>query len=146
MVYCEINQKVGKKIKNRFFQDIVNIFFKNFKIKEAEISIAIVNKNEIKKFNKRYRNQDKTTDVLSFLYRRKPLEGEVLICYEQALQQAKDNKSNLRQEIKLLLVHSLLHLIGYDHKNIKESQEMKKMEDKILNKIQSSKSKIQNYN
>ena len=118
MIYCEVNQKIGKKIKNCFFQNIAEVSLKKLKISEAEISIAIVNKNEIKRFNKKYRNQDKATDVLSFVYNKKPLEGEILICYEKALQQAKENKRDLNEEIKLLLVHSLLHLIGYDHKNI----------------------------
>lgn len=135
MIYCEVNQKVGKKIKDSFFQNIVDVFFKKFNIKEAEISIAIVSKNEIKKFNKNYRNQDRATDVLSFIYNKKPLEGEILICYEKASQQAKSNKLNLNQEIKLLLVHSLFHLIGYDHKNIKDARDMEKMEKKMLEKL-----------
>ncbi|MEA2088836.1 MAG: rRNA maturation RNase YbeY [Patescibacteria group bacterium] len=135
MIYCDVSQEVGKKIKDCFFQDIVRHFFKEFDIKDAEISIVIVNKNEIKKFNKNYRKQNRVTDVLSFIYNKKPLEGEILICYEKALQQAKENKIDLNQEIKLLLVHSLLHLIGYDHKNIKEANKMKKMENKILSVI-----------
>lgn len=135
MIYCEINQKVDKKIKDFFFQNIVNYFFKELDIKKAEISIAIVSRNEIKKFNKKYRGQDNATDVLSFIYNKKPLNGEILICYEQALQQSKDNKRDLNQEIKLLLVHSLLHLVGYNHQNIKDEKKMKKMEDKILNII-----------
>ena len=66
--------------------------------------------------NKKFRKIDKVTDVLSFgEAAADPQRGEVVICVEQAKQQAKRYKVTLLEEIQRLLVHGLLHLLGYDH-------------------------------
>lgn len=135
MIYCEVNKSADKKIRKVFIKDTVSRILKYLRVKEANISIAIVSEIDIKKLNKKYRGKNSATDVLSFCYRKKPLDGEIVICYSEALKQAKEKNYRLEQEIALLLTHSLLHLIGYDHKNIKEELEMKKLENIILSKI-----------
>ncbi len=88
------------------------------------LSIAIVGEKRIKRINKRYRKKNKATDVLSFSYRffEKEKElGEVVICPKQI---KRDKK-----ELQRTLIHGILHLLSYDHKNKKEEEAMRKRED-----------------
>ena len=135
----EINQRAGKKISGVWIKKIVGKTLAETKIGSADISVAFVGNQEIKKWNKQYRGKDKVTDVLSFVYQipntkyRIPLNGEIIVCYERAVGQAKEHGWSAEREIKLLLVHGLLHLAGYDHeKSLKEARKMEKFQEKIL--------------
>lgn len=85
---------------------------------QAELSIALVRDATIRVLNHRYRGEDKPTDVLSF-----PLAdalqpfllGEVIISTETAARQAERYGRPLREELQVLLIHGILHLLGYDH-------------------------------
>jgi probable rRNA maturation factor len=136
----EINQRVGKKVSEKWVAKIVKQTFKMVGVCEAEISIAIVGDQEMKKLNKQYRGKNNVTDVLSFTYQTQntkdkiPLEGEIIICYPQAARQAKEDGHNVKEEIKLLLVHGLLHLCGYEHeKSERRAKEMEKIQIRIMN-------------
>ena len=101
-----------------------------------QISLALVDKKEIKKFNKVYRKKDNITDVLSFTLDDEYVLGEIIICLEQARKQAKEKKETLKSELQLLTVHGILHLLGYDHeKGFKYAKEQEKKEQEILNLI-----------
>ncbi|MDR0330723.1 MAG: rRNA maturation RNase YbeY [Chitinispirillales bacterium] len=69
----------------------------------------------IRKLNRAYRGKDKPTDVLSFCFGDPDLLGEVYISLQRAKVQAKRYGTSYEEELKRLLVHGLLHLIGYDH-------------------------------
>ena len=135
MIDWELNQEQGHKIKKDFLDKIIKKSLQILKIKEANLSIAVISKYKIKKANEFYRKKAGPTDVLSFIYEKKPLNGEVLICYDKIVSQAKKNGHNFNEELKILLVHSLVHLAGYDHKGNKDELAMKKIEEKILEKI-----------
>ncbi|MBT4277453.1 rRNA maturation RNase YbeY [Candidatus Falkowbacteria bacterium] len=135
MITWEVNQKAGRKIPKDFFNNIIKTSFKILKIKKANVSIAIVKEEDIKKANKIYRHKDKVTDVLSFIYEKNPLEGEILLCYKKVSEQAKEKGHSLNQETKILLIHGLVHLVGYDHKKKRQANEMKQIEAMILKKI-----------
>ncbi len=85
---------------------------------EAELSLALVDDGKIQELNHRYRGQDKPTDVLSF-----PLQdhlcptllGEVVISLDTAKRQAERRRIPLAEEVQTLLIHGILHLLGYDH-------------------------------
>lgn len=86
----------------------------------AELSIALVGDKEMRPLNRRYREKNKTTDVLSFFVEEQPksgavLLGDVVISVEQARRQAKERKKTLKSEMVTLLIHGILHLLGYDH-------------------------------
>ncbi len=107
-----------------------------------ELSLAFVSDYEIKKLNAAYRRKNKPTDVLSFAERdvRQGLGdrtylGEIVIAYPYARRQAVRYHRTLNQEISLLLVHGFLHLIGYDHLNKKDEQQMMGLERTILSKF-----------
>ncbi|MEA2064944.1 MAG: rRNA maturation RNase YbeY [Patescibacteria group bacterium] len=135
MIYCDINNTTKGKIRKVFIKNIILQVLKYLSIKKADISAVIVSREDIKKLNKKYRAKNSVTDVLSFCYSKKPLDGEIVICYSKALKQAKEKNHKLEQEIALLLIHSILHLVGYNHKNISEELRMKKLEEIILSKI-----------
>lgn len=91
---------------------------------------------KIRQLNNEYRKIDKATDVLSFglwqLEKTQPNFGEIFICYQKIKKQAKRFKHSPLQELKIILIHGILHLLGYDHETKKDWGKMKKMEEKLL--------------
>jgi len=109
---------------------------------KAELSILLTNDSEIRALNKQYRGKDYATDVLSFslLEGSNPvieepimLIGDIVISLEKMLQQADEYKVNPYQELLRLLIHGILHLLGYDHENVPESvaETMRNLEEQI---------------
>lgn len=78
-----------------------------------DLSVAFVDKEKIKELNKRYRNKDKPTDVLSFPISKN--SGEILICKEIAKLKASDFEMGYQKYLNFLLIHAILHLKGLDH-------------------------------
>jgi len=130
---CSVNKKSVQRTVDKFDKFIDKLNF-NPIVSDQELSIAFVSNKEIKKTNKIYRGIDKPTDVLSFGSLVKGGYAEIIISYEQAKKQAKDNKITIKQEVEKLLIHGLLHLVGYDHESEREAVEMEKVEGAILKK------------
>ena len=88
---------------------------------DAELSIALVDDTEVRRLNATYRKVDTPTDVLAFAMREgeEPLHpellGDVVISLDTAVRQAAARRVPLADEVRLLLAHGLLHLLGYDH-------------------------------
>lgn len=109
-------------VKRSELRAVVDRVCKGKKLGEVvEVSLSLVNESEIKQLNQKYMGRQGVTDVLSF-----PLEGEmgadgvmrlgdVVICYPQAVRQAKEHGLAVTEEIEALLEHGLLHLLGEDH-------------------------------
>ncbi|MDQ5970446.1 MAG: putative rRNA maturation factor [Patescibacteria group bacterium] len=123
--------KRGYRVDFSWLDDFTKVVSKKFKIKK-EISIAILSPLEIKKLNKIYRQKNKVTDVLSFNLDDEKILGEIVICLEQAKKQAKEKKISLQAELKLLVVHGTLHLLGYDHEVSEVEAERQEKEEKLL--------------
>ena len=90
------------------------------KQEQAEVTVALVGDAEMRPLNRKYRKQNKTTDVLSFIADEAlpgggRLLGDIVISVEQARRQAAQRGKTLKSEMTLLLIHGLLHLLGYDH-------------------------------
>ena len=114
---------------------------------DTEVSVSFVNNDEIRKLNKQYRNKDMETDVLSFpLCEGDHLEyntntgfvllGDIVISMEMAVKQAKMYGHVLEREIAFLTVHSMLHLLGYDHETSSlEQRKMREKEEAVLDKL-----------
>lgn len=109
-----------------------------------EISVTFVGSDEIKELNKLFRNKNVVTDVLSFpQYDEIPTDskaglialGDVVICSEIALIQAEEYGHSGERELVYLLVHSIFHLLGYDHIEEGEKLEMRENEEKIMSLI-----------
>ena len=107
------------------------------KIEEQKtISLAFVEKEEIKKLNKKFRKKNKATDVLSFELNDKEYLGEIIICPEVVKENAKKYGVAVKYEMIKVFVHGILHLLGYDHeKSKKEEKIMEEKQEKYLSKI-----------
>lgn len=119
----------------KFFVKILERASEVLKLKKKlEISVNLVGESKIKSLNKKYRNKDKATDVLSF-----PLgdgSGDVFICLSIAKKQAKSENISIDKKLAQLAVHAFLHLQGYDHERTeKEAKDMLGLEDKILKNL-----------
>lgn len=110
------------------------------KIKDSvQVSVVVVDEEKIQKLNKEYRNVDAVTDVLSFPMNEKGedgivLLGDIVLCEKRAREQAKEYGHSLRREVVYLCVHSLLHLLGYDHEQEADQKKMRKKEEEIMQK------------
>lgn len=115
--------------------------------KSAEVSVSFVDNNEIRRLNKLYRDKDKPTDVLSFPLGENgvydidketgaALLGDVVISIETAVKQAKMYDHSLEREVGFLTVHSMLHLLGYDHETSPlEAERMHEKEEMVLERL-----------
>jgi len=110
----------------------------------VEISVSFVSPDEIRLLNKMYRGVDAITDVLSFpqfeVLDEIPKDGafslgDIVICSEQALLQADEFGHSAERELIYLFVHSLAHLMGYDHMNEEEKAEMRGFEEEIMEQL-----------
>ena len=119
---------------------------------EVELGLLITDDETVRKLNQEYRGVDEPTDVLSFaLVERKtgnnsppfvePPDGllhlgEVVISYPQAVRQAEETNHKMEEEMALLVVHGILHLLGYEHDEPAREQEMRALEKKILSEVE----------
>lgn len=130
----EITNLTSKKISQNKIKKTIQVAAKKIKLPFSVLSVAFVSGAEIKKLNRKYREKNKVTDVLSFNYRD---SGEIVICLEQAEKQAKIAKHSVTKELTMLLIHALLHLKGYNHEEKpKEAALMHQREKEILRYLQ----------
>lgn len=113
----------------------------------AEISVRFVDNAQIKELNTQFRNIEKETDVLSFPlgengeYDRNPANGavilgDIVISIEKAMEQAEEYGHSLDREVAFLTVHSMLHLLGYDHvQGGMEAVRMREKEETVLTQL-----------
>lgn len=126
---------------------------------ETEVSLVFVDNEEIREINRENRNIDRATDVLSFPMLDYPdgkvykdvykdgnfdetfLDGEelvigdIVLSLERALEQSKEYNHSFEREASYLVIHSVLHLLGYDHMEEDEKKIMRSREEDILNKL-----------
>ena len=106
---------------------------------EVELSILFTDNAEVQQLNKEYRGKDKPTDVLSFSMSEgespiaSPSLGDVVISVPIAVEQAVEYQVTTEQELLRLLIHGILHLLGYDHEDVPELEvvRMQTQEDKL---------------
>ena len=120
--------------------------------KKVELCVSIVSDNEIKELNERTRGIGKVTDVLSFpaleilagekVEQKSELAiggntylGDIVICKDQIIRQAKEYKTTYPQEFVRMVLHSMLHLLGYDHIDPADEKTMHKVEFPIYEKL-----------
>jgi len=127
----------GKKYPTRGLKSVAKKILEQLKQDRAELSIALVGDAEIGRLNARYRNKEYPTDVLSFpaaagMPDGVRLLGDVVISVDKARKQAKERGRTLDQEMITLLIHGVLHLLGYDHeRSAKDARIMGRLEKKI---------------
>lgn len=104
--------------------------------RDANLTIRFVDKNEGRQLNKQFRNKDYATNVLTFNYDNvledELLAGDIVLCVPVVLEEANEQKKSLEAHYAHLVVHSILHLQGYDHQSDVEAEEMEALETKII--------------
>ena len=128
---------------NRILLNISNDideFIAYFSVEKIDVEVSFCTAEQIKDLNYKFRKKDSETNVLSF-----PAEssigiqsaccGEVIICYEVLNNEAKESSKNITNHFKHLLIHSLLHLLGYEHDKENDAILMESEEIKFLSKI-----------
>lgn len=131
----------GRKLPGRRLKKIALAILGLLGQAEAELSLVLIGNSEMRKLNAKYRRKDYPTDVLSF-----PMEagapsatrllGDVIISVEKAREQAKQRGRTPDQELATLLIHGIVHLLGYDHeRSAKDARVMKRLENKIYRQL-----------
>ena len=117
--------------------------------KNIYVSITLTNPENIREINKKYRNIDKETDVLSFpMFEKNEIAelkkknikiedvlGDIVISIEKVKEQANEYGHSFERELSYMVVHGFYHLMGYDHIKDDDKKKMREKEDYILNKL-----------
>ena len=145
------NNLWSKKIKNKdvFFNTLVKLFPKKYRFigKKINLSILLSDNKNIKKLNKRFRNKNKPTDVLSFPFEKKlnlkknTYLGDIVISYEFMNKPKSLSNLDFKNKVTKIFIHGYLHLLGHDHIKLKDFKKMNQEEKKIYKfvKIKSGK-------
>ncbi|MFN0239109.1 MAG: rRNA maturation RNase YbeY [Aquificaceae bacterium] len=129
-------RKEKGKVKTQWVREILSRLLQAHGLKNTEISVYLTGDQTIRLLNRDFRGRDKPTDVLSFIYDepvgRYRLLGEIVISLDTAQKQAEELGHSLEEEIKRLLVHGFVHLLGYDHElGEEEERKFTEMEEKL---------------
>ena len=138
-IYNETDEKLDKEIKK--IKDVITYALEFEKVTNSTFNIIIVDNKKIRDINKIYRNIDRETDVISFALEdskddiklEKRVLGDIYISKDKAISQAKEYGHSTLREFSFLSVHGLLHLLGYDHMNKNDEEEMFEKQELILN-------------
>jgi probable rRNA maturation factor len=116
-----------------------------FGLEGAELSVVLCDDAFIQPLNRVWRSRDRPTDVLSFAQREgeqadpeDPVLGDVVISVQTASRQAEERGHDLDHELRVLLVHGILHLLGYDHEEDADAEEMEALEHDLLGELASA--------
>ena len=127
-----------------YLDEVFSHTLEDQKVNNAIFSVIFVDEKEIKELNKKYRNIDKVTDVISFafednsnlVYNNIRVLGDIYICIPKMISQAEEYGHSEKRELSFLCCHGLLHLLGYDHVNNKEEEKiMFDLQERLLNEI-----------
>ncbi|MFC1982769.1 rRNA maturation RNase YbeY [Chloroflexota bacterium] len=117
---------------------------------DAELGLVIASQERVQELNRSYRSKDEPTDVLAFFMTSAAVKsdevvlpfvmppdgvlhlGEVIISYPQAVTQAKAHRHSIDRELAILIIHGVLHLLGYDHEAPEQKRQMRTREKEIL--------------
>ena len=133
------------KKKELFFIKICDSFPKKYKFLNKKVSFTLLlsNNKKIKKLNKRFRNKDKSTDILSFPFEKKikisnqTYIGDIIISYNFLDKQEFQKLEFFKIKLTKLFIHGFLHLLGFDHKKNKDYSKMLKEENLLFKSVQS---------
>lgn len=139
----EVLNNYGKvEVDLKYLDKLEAVFQEYLKSEKNTLDLTIVDDKTIQKLNKEHRNKDAVTDVLSFANAEVKEDfpklsdtvflGEILISYPQIKRQSEENNIDLEKEFYLMIIHGLLHLLGYDHIKDDEANIMEALEDELL--------------
>ena len=135
------NRQRTKKINTRLLKEIVDALFAELKITEMELGINLVGKREMTLVNETFLNHEGSTDVITFDHtekrkaesgKRKQLNGELFICVDDAVSQAKEFQTSWQSEVVRYIIHGVLHLLGHDDLKPRLRRKMKGEENRLV--------------
>ena len=150
IIYQDVEEKSEYE---EIIRKVLTECFKEEKLENSKlyITITLTTPEKIQEVNKKYRNIDKTTDVLSFpMFEKEELEekikendficedilGDIIISIDKVKEQAIEYNHSFERELSYMIVHGFYHLMGYDHIEEEDKKEMRPKEEKILNRLQ----------
>jgi len=133
-----------------FFNSLVRVFPKKYRFIKKKVSLTILlsNNKNIKRLNKKFRNKNKSTDVLSFPSEQKlnikksPYIGDIVVSYEFMNQPKVLSALEFKNKVTKIFIHGFLHLVGYDHIKLRDFKEMLSEEEKIYQTIKTKIAKL----
>ncbi len=150
IIYDDVDIAESEDI-DKLLINVAKECFKQENIKENTfyISLTLTNNENIKKINSKFRNINKETDVLSFpMFEKKEIEkileststhtevlGDIIISIPKVTEQAKEYGHSFERELSYMLVHGFYHLMGYDHINSDEKEQMRIKEETVLSNL-----------
>jgi probable rRNA maturation factor len=121
----------------RYLQKVWNTITSSIKIsgsKQTEVSVVFLNQKQMQKYNNQYRKKNYPTDVLSFQADGlTSYLGDILLCVDKASENAASAGYSIDRELQILLLHGVLHLLGYDHET--DNGEMDALESKLRKRL-----------
>jgi probable rRNA maturation factor len=136
-----VQRGAGKKLPSRKIKKIALKILELVAEKNTELSLALIGNTEMRRLNAKYRKKNYPTDVLSFpvdgiVPKETRLLGDVIISVEKAAEQAEDRGHSFELELITLLIHGVVHLLGYDHeRSAKEARAMARVEKRIYRQL-----------
>jgi probable rRNA maturation factor len=139
------NRQRTKKINSRFLRQIVAALLAELKIENAELGIRVVSAREMARVNWQFLQHEGSTDVITFDYLppgpqtqnpRRHIHGELFICVDDAIKQAKEFGTSWQSEIVRYAVHGVLHLLGHDDLQPDLRREMKREENRLRRRLE----------
>jgi len=125
------NKYIAGKSLDEIKNLVKNVFSQLTLPNKTEICITFVDDKEMRKLNSNYRSIDRTTDVLSFPQDNEFL-GDLVISHPTAKKNAKRYNTSLKKELQRLIIHGILHLLGFDHKKKKDRDIMRIKENELF--------------
>ncbi len=139
MLSLECNQtrlRGGQRLSRRELQRVARVVVAGIgRKRKTHVSVAFVSSTDIRRLNRVYRGKYYVADVLAFTLPRGESAGEVLICYEKARKQAKEEGHATKTEVFILLVHGLLHVFGEDHETRRDAKRMFSLQTRMLGRL-----------
>jgi len=143
------NRQKKIKVNEKKLKIIISKILDILDYSDFDIGIWLTTNQTIHKYNKKYRKKNKPTDILSFPFHSKITPGkkiipktdddknlgDIIISLEHAKKDATNSDNSLDKQLKILLVHGICHLIGYDHTTDKDYRKMQKQEAYLLESI-----------
>jgi probable rRNA maturation factor len=149
MIYPQINEPYTPDIEPSLLESTALAVLDHIQLPTTpDMSIVITGDADIQVLNKEFMDIDAPTDVLAFPSDELDLDtgnrylGDVIISYPRALEQAAINQHTAAQEVQLLVVHGVLHLLGYDHRDATDQAKMWREQGDILLSLQNPRSRL----
>ena len=136
MININIENNINDSIhlSNNWIKLICNTILKENNYSEGKITIIFTNDRQLTQFKKQYFNQDLLTDVIAFNLEEKndPLEGEIYISIDRVKENSLEFNESIINELKRVIIHGCLHLIGYKDESITQKKQMTHLENQYL--------------